>query len=392
MLSQKTIDIVKSTAPVIAETGPKLTAHFYDRMFSRHPELKDIFNMANQRSGNQREALFNAVYGYAANIDNIEVLLPVVEKIAQKHTSFNITAAQYNVVGENLLATIDELLSPGQEVLDAWAEAYGLLAQVFINREEEIYSETESQEGGWRGLREFVLTEKTEESKNITSFVFTPKDGESVIGYKPGQYIGIYINDDKLENQEIRQYSLSDQPNGKTYRISVKRESHGIVSQYLHDDLNVGDIIKLAPPAGDFFFTTEETKPVVLMSAGVGVTPMLSMLETIKDSHKANIVWIHAAENSEQHSFNDHISSLVAQYNNVEQHVWYSNDKALAAQHDHINDGFVKLSTLGLDWENSDFYFCGPVGFMQAKAQQLTDLNVKPEQINYEVFGPHKVL
>jgi len=97
MLSQNTIDIVKSTAPVIAEAGPAMTAHFYERMFSHNPELKDIFNLTHQQSGRQREALFNAVHAYAANIDNLEALLPAVEKIAQKHTSFQITAEQYDI-------------------------------------------------------------------------------------------------------------------------------------------------------------------------------------------------------------------------------------------------------------------------------------------------------
>ena len=167
MLSQKTIDIVKATAPLLAETGPKLTAHFYDRLFTHNPELKDIFNMSNQRNGDQREALFNAICAYATNIDNLPALLGAVEKIAHKHTSFLITEAQYQVVGTHLLATIDELFSPGQEVLDAWAEAYGVLANVFIQREEQIYQEKETQTGGWRGLREFELIAKQPESENI---------------------------------------------------------------------------------------------------------------------------------------------------------------------------------------------------------------------------------
>lgn len=160
MLNKNTIDIVKSTIPLLAETGPALTAHFYDRMFTHNPELKDIFNMSNQRNGDQREALFNAICAYAVNIENLEVLLPAVEKIAHKHTSFMITAEQYSIVGGHLLATIDEMLSPGQEVLDAWGEAYGVLANVFIQREEQIYQENDNQEGGWRGLREFELIAK----------------------------------------------------------------------------------------------------------------------------------------------------------------------------------------------------------------------------------------
>ncbi len=144
MLDAQTIATVKATIPLLVETGPKLTAHFYDRMFTHNPELKEIFNMSNQRNGDQREALFNAIAAYASNIENLSALLPAVEKIAQKHTSFQIKPEQYNIVGEHLLATLDEMFSPGQEVLDAWGKAYGVLANVFINREAEIYNENAS--------------------------------------------------------------------------------------------------------------------------------------------------------------------------------------------------------------------------------------------------------
>lgn len=130
MLDAQTIATVKATIPLLVETGPKLTAHFYDRMFTHNPELKEIFNMSNQRNGDQREALFNAIAAYASNIDNLAALLPAVEKIAQKHTSFQIQPEQYNIVGGHLLATLDEMFSPGQEVLDAWGKAYGVLANV----------------------------------------------------------------------------------------------------------------------------------------------------------------------------------------------------------------------------------------------------------------------
>jgi nitric oxide dioxygenase len=144
MLDAQTIATVKATIPLLVETGPKLTAHFYDRMFTHNPELKEIFNMSNQRNGDQREALFNAIAAYASNIENLPALLPAVEKIAQKHTSFQIKPEQYNIVGSHLLATLDEMFSPGQEVLDAWGKAYGVLANVFINREAQIYSENAS--------------------------------------------------------------------------------------------------------------------------------------------------------------------------------------------------------------------------------------------------------
>ncbi|MDV6254171.1 NO-inducible flavohemoprotein [Vibrio sp. EA2] len=394
MLSNQTIEIVKATAPLIAETGPKLTAHFYDRMFTHNPELKDIFNMSNQRNGDQREALFNAICAYAANIENLPALLGAVEKIAHKHTSFLITADQYQIVGQHLLATIDELFNPGQEVLDAWAEAYGVLANVFIQREEQIYQANEAREGGWRGLREFELVEKQPESEHICSFVFKPTDGHNVAGYKPGQYVGIYINSDKFDNQEIRQYSLSSAAQENTYRISVKREQDGKVSNYLHDEFNVGDKVKLVAPAGDFFMDVESDTPVVLLSAGVGLTPTLSMLESLS-AHQAPVTWVHATENGQQHAFKQHVSQLVSSKDNMNALVWYNQPTAKdKLGEDYHFTGFVNLKEIemALKQTNVQVYFCGPVGFMQYVAKQLIDLGVPQEQFHYECFGPHKVI
>ncbi|TOA21198.1 nitric oxide dioxygenase [Vibrio parahaemolyticus] len=394
MLNNQTIEIVKATAPLIVETGPKLTAHFYDRMFTHNPELKDIFNMSNQRNGDQREALFNAICAYAANIENLPALLGAVEKIAHKHTSFLITKDQYQIVGKHLIATIDELFNPGQEVLDAWAEAYGVLANVFIQREEQIYQANASQEGGWRGLREFELVGKQLESEHICSFVFKPTDGSKVTKYKPGQYLGIYINSDKFENQEIRQYSLSSSVQKNTYRISVKREQGGKVSNYLHDELNIGDKVKLAAPAGDFFMDVETNTPVVLISAGVGLTPTLSMLESLTEHH-APVTWVHATENSKHHAFKEHVNQLVTAKENMNALIWYNQPTA----EDKIGEdfhftGFVNLHEIeaALKQDNVKVYFCGPVGFMQHVAKQLQELGVPQEQFHYECFGPHKVV
>ncbi|MBR9789094.1 MAG: NO-inducible flavohemoprotein [Vibrionaceae bacterium] len=394
MLSNQTIEIVKATAPLIAETGPKLTAHFYDRMFTHNPELKDIFNMSNQRNGDQREALFNAICAYAANIENLPALLGAVEKIAHKHTSFLITADQYQIVGKHLLATIDELFNPGQEVLDAWAEAYGVLANVFIQREEQIYQANEALEGGWRGLREFELVAKQAESEHICSFVFKPTDGHNVVAYKPGQYVGIYINSDKFDNQEIRQYSLSSAAQENTYRISVKREQDGKVSNYLHDELSVGDKVKLVAPAGDFFMDVESDTPVVLISAGVGLTPTLSMLESLS-SHQAPVTWVHATENGQQHAFKQHVNQLISSQDNMNALIWYNQPTAEdKLGEDYHFTGFVNLKEIetALKQTNVQVYFCGPVGFMQHVAKQLLELGVSQEQFHYECFGPHKVI
>lgn len=396
MLDAQTIATVKATIPLLVETGPRLTAHFYDRMFAHNPELKEIFNMSNQRNGDQREALFNAIAAYASNIENLPALLPAVEKIAQKHTSFQIKPEQYNIVGAHLLATLDELFSPGQEVLDAWGKAYGVLANVFINREAEIYQQNASKTGGWEGTRAFRITRKAPRSALITSFDLEPVDGQPVADYQPGQYLAIWLKPEGFEYQEIRQYSLTRKPNGKSYRIAVKRENGGQVSNWLHAAAQEGDIVHLAAPAGDFFLDVTAQTPVTLISGGVGQTPMLAMLETLaKTQHTAQVNWFHAAENGDVHAFADEVATLGATLPAFRSHVWYRMPTAADRQAARFNsEGLIELSALAdaLRDPQMQYYLCGPVAFMQFAAKQLVALGVSGENIHYECFGPHKVL
>lgn len=396
MLDAQTIAVVKSTIPLLAATGTKLTAHFYDRMFSHNPELKEIFNMSNQRNGDQREALFNAICAYATNIENLAVLLPAVEKIAQKHTSFQIKPDQYDIVGGHLLATLDEMFSPGQEVLDAWGKAYGVLAGVFINREAEIYQDNAAKNGGWEGTRAFRIVAKEPQSALITSFEFAPVDGKPVADYQPGQYIGVWLKPEGFPHQEIRQYSLTRKPDGKTYRIAVKREDLGQVSSWLHNHAQVGDEVHLAAPAGDFFMEVNAQTPVTLISAGVGQTPMLAMLDTLaKNAHYAQVNWFHAAEHSDVHAFADEVNHLGEQLPRFERHVWYRNPgESCRTQAKFDSEGLMDLLALEskISAPEMKFYLCGPVSFMRFAAEQLVKLGVGQERINYECFGPHKVM
>lgn len=392
MLDEQTIAIVKSTVPVLVETGPKLTAHFYERMFRHNPELENVFNMSNQRNGSQQKALFNAVGAYAANIDNLSVLLPAVEHIAQKHASFNIRPDQYQIVGHHLLKTLEEVLNPGKEVIDAWERAYGVLADIFIQREEQIYVASESAVGGWRGLRPFHVTAKQPQSARITSFTLTPADGSNVEDFRPGQYISLYIDDPSLSHREIRQYSLTNAPDGKSYRIAVKREDDGIVSNYLHQRIKDGDTLNLAPPYGDFYLDITAETPVAFISGGVGQTPMLAMLHALHQrQHQAEIHWLHAAKNSDVRAFTDEVETLSRDLPNMTRHNWLS---APQAGDTYDYQGSIDLSQLGdsLKTSGMQYYFCGPLGFMQSVARQLLEMGVAPEQLHYECFGPHKVL
>jgi nitric oxide dioxygenase len=393
MLTDKHIDIIKSTIPLLENAGSAMTDHFYQRLFSHNPELQDIFNMSNQHTGRQQVALFEAIAAYAKNIENLSVLTTAVERIAQKHTSFNIQADHYAIVGHHLIETLRELAPEAftADVEEAWTQAYQFLAGIFINRESELYQQRSAEVGGWKGARAFKVIDKVIESELVKSFIFAPVDQQAVIGFTPGQYLGLEVHPNGNDYKEIRQYSLSDKANGKNYRISVKREQLGVpgkVSNYLHDAVNVGDEVQLYAPAGDFLFVDRQT-PTVLISAGVGITPMQGMLETLADNnHQQPVHFLHACEGSKQHSFSQRTSEIVKQ-NNWRQNIWYRNEDA---QQSHITNGMMDLATVDLPTEKGNFYLCGPIGFMQFAKQQLLKLGVGESNIHYEVFGPHATL
>ena len=398
MLTNQHIDIVKSTIPLLESAGPALTQHFYQRMFSHNPELKDIFNMTHQKTGRQSVALFEAIAAYAKNIENLAALSSAVERIAHKHTSFNIKAEHYQIVGLHLIETLRELAPDAftTEVEEAWTAAYLFLAQIFIDRESALYLESEAANGGWAGARSFIVSDKVKESEVVTSFVLTPEDNQAVIAYKAGQYIGIEVTPSQSEHIEIRQYSLSQASNNNNYRISVKKEGEGsqlgLVSNYLHDEVNVGDKVNLMPPAGDFFYV-EKQRPVVLISAGVGCTPMQAILQQLAGTEKAeHVTYLHACENQTQHAFLDETDSAIVGRGWASE-VWY-NTATFELNKANTHQGLMDLKNVAnpLPLEEGDFYLCGPVVFMESIVKQLEALGVSRENIHYEVFGPHAYL
>lgn len=392
MLTQEHINIIKSTIPLLESAGSALTQHFYQRMFSHNPELKHIFNMTHQKTGRQSVALFEAIAAYAKHIDNLAALTSAVERIAHKHTSFNIQPEHYQIVGHHLLETLRELAPEAftQQVEEAWTAAYFFLAQVFIDREGALYLERNHALGGWRNGRTFVVQEKRAESEYVTSFILVPADGGVVLDYQPGQYIGIEVTPEGSDYREIRQYSLSQGANGKDYRISVKREgvgsdNPGVVSHYLHNKVKVGDSVKLYAPAGDFFYV-ERKRPVVLISAGVGATPMQAILHTLSEQNKSGVTYLYACNSAKEHTFAQETAKLVAEHG-WQQQVWYRDEAS-----EHALQGEMQLTQASLPVQDGDFYLCGPIGFMQYVVQQLLELGVEKERIHYEVFGPHAQL
>lgn len=406
MLSQQTIDIVKSTAPILQEHGETLTKHFYKRMFSHNPEVAPYFNPANQAEGTQQRALAGAICAYAANIDNLEVLGGAVELIAQKHASLMIKPEHYPIVGENLLASIREVLGDGatDEVINAWGEAYGFLAEILTGREKQIYDDNAEKPGGWDGFRNFKIEKKEKESTVITSFYLKPEDGGALPDYRPGQYITVRMPTPD-GSTTMRNYSLSDKPGHDYFRISVKRETgpkadtpKGYVSNKLHDKIEVGDVIEVGPPCGEFFLNLNDRheRPLVLLAAGVGITPILSIMKSaIESMPEREIIFVHGCLNEEVQPFKAVIDRLAAEHPKLKVHYRYSDPETEGVKRGgSCSTGFVDaelIESLAPD-RHADYYFCGPKPFMVNIYHELLAWGIPGNQVHFEFFGPREEL
>ncbi|KQY28752.1 dihydropteridine reductase [Caulobacter sp. Root1455] len=396
-LSADTITRVKATAPALAEHGVAITLAMYARLF-QDDHIKALFNHANQSSGAQPKALAGAVLAYAQNIDNLGVLLPAVERIAQKHVGYHILAEHYPFVATALLGAIKDVLGDAatDEILAAWGEAFWFLADILIDREARIRAEIEAVDGGWTGWRDFVVAEKIRESAVITSFVLRPKDGGPVIPHKPGQYLTFRFDlpdapQFSLQGEK-RNYSISAGPNDESYRISVKREDLGAASRFLHDQIRIGDILQATPPAGDFFLADRPDRPVVLLSGGVGLTPMVSMVEHIAKAHpELEAHFVHGALNSRVHALDGHVRTLAKDHGGVSVTTFYSEPLAGdRAGQTHDVDGLITLDWLKANtpFDQADFYLCGPKPFLRTFVDGLAGAGVPADRIHYEFFGP----
>ncbi|MFL6673189.1 MAG: NO-inducible flavohemoprotein [Massilia sp.] len=399
MLTRQTKAIVQATAPVLAEHGYDIIKHFYRSLLGTHPELKNVFNMRHQERGQQQEALARAVYAYAANIEDPGSLQAVLEGIANKHASLGVRPEQYPIVGEHLLGSIKAVLgdAASEDIISAWAQAYGNLADILMGRESELREETASEQGGWVGWREFVVLSKQPESDVITSFVLEPADGQPVVNFEPGQYISLAIEVPRLGLQQIRQYSLSDAPNGRSYRIAVKREGGpdpaqaGYVSTLLHEQVQVGDKVRLAAPYGNFFIDVNATTPVVLISGGVGLTPMISMLNRVLQSPGRRIMFVHGARNSAVHAMKDHLRQTAAQHPNFRTFIFYNEPLPQDQQgRDFDYPGLVDIDVIAdqVLLPDADYYICGPIPFMRIQHDALIARGIREPRVHYEVFGP----
>jgi ferredoxin-NADP reductase len=276
-------------------------------------------------------------------------------------------------------------------------------------------NETTDQTGRWQGTRTFVVEKKMAESKTVTSFILRPEDGGPLAAYKPGQFLGFRLDIPGQPKPVARNYTLSDSPSsasrgdGACYRLSIKREPApkdrpglppGLSSNYFHDHVQVGTRLKVLAPSGDFFLHEDrdggELGPVALLSGGVGLTPMISMLNHIVHQGAKRPVWfIHGVQNGDEHAFGAHVRGLADTHENVSAHIVYVEPGPRDVQdRDYDAEGFITIpmvESLG-PGPDADFYLCGPPPFMKALFNALLGWGVDESRIYYEFFGPASVL
>jgi len=393
-LSKSTIAILKASHPLLKENREDIGKTFYTFLFRDNPQLKNVFNMSHQRQGRdgtpgpQMIALSDSLVAYTAHCDQLSQLGPLIERVANKHVSLGVQPEHYPLVGVSLLTALEEVLGKevfNEEVKTAFTEGYFFLADVFINKEETMKREKENAAGGWRGWRKLKLVDKVEETAIHTSFYFAPEDGGNLMKYQPGQYLSLRLtNIPGVEYTQVRNYSLSDEPGEDRYRITVKKEIDGAASSYLHDKVTVGDVLEVGVPCGDFVLD-EGTHSLVYLGAGVGITPLLSMMKVSAKQKNKNTL-IYRAKDADSHPFRKEIEDLLSIGTNCQVNWLYKQDSDVKSSQFSLEN----LRQLIPD-QDSKVYICGPPGFIGDSVKYLKQLNFTDENIIYECFGPPAV-
>lgn len=401
MLSEAARPIIEASVPLLRAHGETITQTFYKRMFAAHPELANLFNLGNQANSAQQQSLASAVYAYAANFQNPAALGPAVSRIAHKHAAVGVTPAQYMIVGKHLLEAIAEVLGDmaTPEVLAAWGEAYWRLAVELIALEARIYEQAHVQAGEFLKAR---VVSRHEENAFTTTFVLASATDIPLPTFLPGQYISLAQQTTHPTTGEsirqLRQFSLSNAP-GHEWRLSVKRElgqngsPDGRISNQICDTLQVGATVDVSAPFGDFVLQPGNA-PVVLISGGIGITPVMSMWESIQRSQpQRQVKFLHACRSGAHQAYGEQLRAA-RQADPTSVMVAFETPGQEDVQgRDYDRAGKLDLQQLSAGWlpPQAHYYLCGPLAFMQAQRLALLSLGVDASHVHYEVFRPDLV-
>lgn len=364
-LSPEHEETIKATLPIVGAHINDITPLFYNKMFTAHPELiKDTFNRGNQKQGDQQKALAASIAVFASMLVDPEAPDPVemLSRIGHKHVSLGITEDQYQIVHDHLFAAIVEVLGEAvtPEVAEAWDAVYWLMADVLIKFEKDLYASAGVDNGDV--FRRATLTDKQALNDAVSLFTF---EADALTEALPGQYtsIGVVLPDGA---RQLRQYSLVSAEQGR-WVVAIERD--GEVSTFLHDSVAVGDEVDITLPAGDLVLH-DGSNPVVLISQGIGSTPMVGMLAALQASDR-DVVVLHADESVDTYAQRAQTLELAKNH------------------HEFFRAEGQRLSVAGLIPSGADVYLCGGTGFLQNVRDQIAVLDEQPAAVRFELFSPN---
>jgi len=375
----------------VAEHAEQITARFYARMFDEHPELLRVFNQGNQATGEQSRALAASVVAYAVQLIDPDApsFAHVMRRIAYKHVSLGIRPEQYTIVGHHLLAAVGEVLGDAvtPPIADAWNEVYWLFATQLVAEEARLYQQAGVDPA--HPLRPYRVVRRIEETNDVVSFVLEPTDGGGLPEIRPGQYVSVFVDLPDGDRQP-RQYTVSSTALGTRLQITVRRVTgangapDGRVSSFLHDQVAAGDILEVSAPAGDFVVQSSEA-PLLLASAGAGITTVLPIVEHIaRTQPQRQVIVAHADRTAQDHALRETVLHVGRQIDDFTAYTWY---EALDDADHRSKKGLMDLSEVPLP-DDVQVFTCGPLPFMRHVRSTLLMRGVPASRIRYEVFGP----
>ena len=389
MLHADNAEIVKATAGPVIENITQITKVFYPKMFERNPDLLNVFNQANQAIGEQPIALASSIVAYAHHLlgDSDIDFDHVLSRIANKHVALAIKPGDYTIVGRNLMEAIGEVLGDAvtPEVARAWEEVYWLFAMDLVSAEAKLYQQIDRTPDSL--MKDHRITRIEDAGGNARTFTLEPVDGSAIPDYVPGQYVSVIA---QLEDdyRQPRQYTISGAPGDVALQITVKKvlgangTPDGAVSGYLFER-SEGNVLPVSAPVGDIEVAKDDhTRPLVMFSAGIGITPMASILDAAAQgrTNGRELVVVHADIDADTHPLREQVARTAADAGATA--ITYYEKGG-----DDAREGLVAVDELDLP-DNAEYYLCGSVPFMQHVRSGLLDRGVDAADISYEIFGP----
>jgi nitric oxide dioxygenase len=391
LLSARSAAVIAATAAVVAEHAEQVTARFYPRMLTERPELLQVFNLANQATGEQSRALAASVVAYAVQLIDPDApsFHHVMTRIAGKHVTLGIRPEQYTIVGHHLLAAIGEVLGDAvtPEVAEAWAEVYWLFATQLVAEEARLYARAGVDPSV--PTRPYQVVRRIEETDDVVSLVLEPTDGAPVPEIEPGQYVSLFV-DLPGGDRQPRQYTVSSTAVGTRLQVTVRKvrgtggNPDGRVSSFLHDQVGVGDLVDVSAPAGDLVVPSSDS-PLLLATAGAGITTVLPIVEHIaRTQPQRPVIVAHADRTAADHALRETVLHAGRQLDDFTRYTWY---ESVDGDDHRSRTGLMDLTDIPLP-AGVHVFTCGPLPFMRKVRGALLARGVPADHIRYEVFGP----